>query len=402
MNRTLAPRLLQLALLAGAMASPAHAQHHAMPATAGVKGALVIGAAFAPNGQLWVLEQDSAARLTLQTSADDGKSWSAGRVLDTGADRLNVSGENTPKLLFGPDGVVLISYEQQLAQRFTSMVRLLRSTDGGARFGAPVTLHADRQLIGHSHAALSFDGQGRLHALWLDGREMAQAKALAAEHGQDKPDYRGSAVYRTVSHDGGASFGPDIKLSDYSCECCRIALAPAPQGELAALWRHVTAPNIRDHAFAVLGDGAGAPPVRASFDNWAIDGCPHHGPSLTPATGGGYHALWFGERDGVSAVRYGKLDRAGHPAGAVQALPDTGAEHADILGAGARLAIVWRSFDGKGTRARAWLSDDDGAHFVLRELARTDGENDYPRLLARGEQLFVIWNTKGKRHVQAL
>ena len=47
-------------------------------------------------------------------------------------------------------------------------------------------------------------------------------------------------------------------------------------------------------------------------------------------------------------------------------------------------------------------SDDDGRHFTLRRLARTEADSDYPVLLRKGAQLFVLWNTTEKRHVEAL
>lgn len=367
------------------------------------KGTLIIGAAFAPNGDLWLVQQDQQARLTLEISKDEGKSWLAPRVLDTGKDTIKSSGEANPKILFGPKDVVIISYAQPLAKKFTGEIRLLRSTDGGAHFAAPVTVHQDRQVISHSFASMAFDGQGALHTIWLDSREMALAKTAAEKAGAAKPDYRGGAIYRNVSLDGGASFGPDTKLADYSCECCRIALTATPDGQVAAMWRHVTAPNIRDHAFAILNDApADQTPVRATFDNWAIDGCPHHGPGITTAASGGYHAVWFGMRADTAQVSYGKLDSAGHPVGEVQALPDQRAEHADILSNGKKLAIVWRSFDGTTMNLKAWISADDGQHFKLRQLARSEGESDYPRLVRNKEKLFVIWNTSGKRYVEAL
>jgi hypothetical protein len=253
---------------------------------------------------------------------------------------------------------------------------------------------------------MAFDGKGALHTTWLDSREMALAKAVAEKTGAVKPDYRGGAIYRNVSLDGGASFGPDTKLADYSCECCRIALTPTPDGQIAALWRHVTAPNIRDHAFAILNaTPADKTPVRATYDNWAIDGCPHHGPGITMAASGGYHTVWFGMRAGTVQVSYGRLDQTGHPVGEVQALPDERAEHADILSNGKKLAIVWRSFDGTAMNMKAWVSDDDGQHFSLRQLARSEGESDYPRLVSNNSKngkLFVIWNTSGKRYVETL
>lgn len=396
--------LMHFAFIAGLtlMSVPAQAHDGHEHAGAAHKPALAIGAAFAPDGALWLLQQDVKSRLTLQISRDDGNSWQPARVLDTGRDHITTSGESNPKLAFGPHGAVVITYAQPLAKPYTGEVRLLRSSDGGATFAAPVTVHHDRQVIAHRFESIVFDTQGKLHTVWVDKRDMELARQAAA-----KPAYRGAAIYHNVSIDGGASFGPDTRVADYSCECCRIALTATADGQVAALWRHVYAPNIRDHAFAVLGDAASAnTPVRATFDNWAIDACPHHGPGLTPAAGGGYHAVWFGERAGVAQVQaqvsYGRLDQDGKPAGAVLALPDERAEHADILSAGRRLAIVWRSFDGTGMNLKAWVSDDDGRHFSLRQLARTAADSDYPRLLRKGAQLFVLWNTTGKRHVEAL
>jgi len=371
------------------------------------KSALAIGAAFAPDGALWTVGLDAQARLALRISRDDGRSWQAPRLLDTGGDAVAAEGESRPKLAFGPQGLVVVAYTTPLAKPYTGAIRLLRSSDGGASFAAPVTVHHDRQVITHRFESIAFDALGKLHTVWVDKRDLELAKQVAIKSGRAAPDYRGAAIYHNVSIDGGASFGPDTKVADYSCECCRIALTATADGQVAALWRHVFAPNIRDHAFAVLGAASttstpATTPVRATFDNWAIDACPHHGPGITQAAGGGYHAVWFGEKAGVAQVSYGRLDQDGKPAGAVLALPDEQAEHADILSAGKRMAIVWRSFDGSGMNLKAWVSDDDGRHFTLRQLARTTADSDQPHLLRKGAQLFVLWNTTGKRHVEAL
>jgi hypothetical protein len=137
----------------------------------------------------------------------------------------------------------------------------------------------------------------------------------------------------------------------------------------------------------------GKEPVRATFDRWAIDACPHHGPGLAPAAGGGYHAVWFGDRGGVARVRYGRLDAEGQPSADAQLLPDERAEHAAVQSVGPHLAIVWRSYDGQATLWRAWVSHDDGRSFVLRELGRSAEDNDHPLLARRGEQIFALWRT---------
>jgi hypothetical protein len=359
---------------------------------------LAVGATFAPDGKLWVAGLNGERQLTVRVSADEGRSWAAPRIIDRGSDPIVAHGESWPKVLFGPQGLVLVAYSSPMAKPYTGQVRMLRSEDGGRTFSAPYTVHADRQEITHRYESLAFDAQGTLHTVWIDKRDQE-----AAPRGADgKPQYRGAAIYRNESRDGGRTFGPDIKLADHGCECCRIALAPTPGGGVAAVWRHVFEPNERDHAFAVLGAPAAATPRRATMDRWAINACPHHGPGLAPAAGGGFHLVWFGLRDGVPAVRYGRLDAAGAPQGEVRVLPDTSAEHGDVISAGRRVAVVWRSFDGTATRLRAWVSADDGQTFTLRELARAKGQADQPRLARRGDSLFAVWRHEGGLEVMPL
>lgn len=377
------------ALLVAAATAAAGAQQRAH------RGAsLAIGAAFSPSGTLWIVGVNAQRKLYVQTSPDDGRTWSAPRQLDAGEDTPAADGEARPKIAFGPRGQVVISYTQPLAKRYTGMIRMLRSGDGGRTFYGPFTVHRDRQIITHRFDAVLFDALGTLHTVWIDKRDAEASRAAG------RADYRGAAIYRNESRDGGRTFGPDLKLADHSCECCRIALAPAPGGGVAALWRHIYAPNQRDHAFARLGRGGGA--VRATFDRWALDACPHHGPGLAPGHRGGYHAVWFGQRDGTAAVRYGRLGPDGSPREAPRVLPDEGAEHADVQSAGPNVAIVWRSFDGAAMRWRAWISRNDGREFALRELGKAAGDADHPRLVRRDRQIYALWHTTGGVHVERL
>jgi hypothetical protein len=372
-------------------AADPHAAHRKAGAMAGKKAArptLAVNTAFAPDGSLWVVGVDQGRQLWLRRSADDGRTWSAPQLIDSADDQIAAEGDSRPSIAFGPRGQVVVSWTKPLARPYTGDIRMARSSDGGASFSAPFTVHADRQVITHRFQSVGFDAQGVLHTLWIDKRDGEVARAAS---GGRRDAYVGAAIYRNESLDGGATFGPDLKVAEHSCECCRIALAPAPGGRLAALWRHVF-DGERDHAFELIGTSA--EPVRASQDGWKLDVCPHHGPGLAPAAPGGYHAVWFGERAGQPGVRYGRLDATGRPQGAAQRLPDAAAEHADVISQGARVAVVWRSFDGERYHLRAWLSKDDGASFDLRELASTARDNDHPRLAAAGGRLVAVWRTE--------
>lgn len=363
---------------------PAVAQHagHGKPQ-------LASSAAFAPDGTLWLVGTDHG-KLFVQRRGRAG-AWEERRVLDHGDDVIATNGDNRPKLAFGPNGRVAISYTRPLSKPYTGEIRMLRSDDGGASFSAPFTVHEDRQVITHRFDSIVFDARGDLYTFWIDKRDAE--RAWAAANG-DQAAYEGAAVYYNVSTDGGNSFGPDTRLADYSCECCRIALAAEPDGGVALLWRHVFPGSVRDHAFSVVGQERPAAVVRASTDQWVLKACPHHGPGLARDPRGGYHAVWFGEKAGRQRVRYGRLDAAGRPQGKPVELPDERAEHADIVAAGRMVVIAWRSFDGERTRLRAWISQDGGRRFVLRELGSSALQNDHPRLAAQDGRVAVVWRTE--------
>lgn len=377
---------------ASASVSLSHAA--AKPAARAPRPQLGVGAAIAPDGALWMAAVNAQGRLYLQSGPmPHGKEpipWGATRLLETGDDVISADGENRPKLVFGPRGTVLIAYTQVLSKPFTGHVRMLRSVDGGKTFSPPFTVHADRQVITHRFESVGFDRQGVLHTVWIDKRD----QELAPRVGNKSP-YRGAAIYRNTSTDGGATFGPDIKVADHSCECCRIALGLGADGVMRAMWRHVFAPNVRDHAVAVLRGDAPAPIVRATYDEWRVDACPHHGPALTAAQEG-FHAVWFGIRqqgdEQVAAVRYAKLGPDGAPrADTVRQIPDPRAEHADVAAHGQRVAVVWRSTDGKLSTLKAWLSEDGGQTFREQVLGQTEGHNDFPRLVQNGLRMAVVW-----------
>jgi hypothetical protein len=361
------------------------------------KPQLATGAAFAPDGSLWVVLVEHG-HLYLQRHGVDG-AWDERRAVDIGGETVATNGDNRPKLAFGKQGQVVLSYTRPLARPYTGEIRMLRSDDGGATFSAPFTVHQDRQVITHRFESILFDARGDLYTFWIDKRD---AERTWAANGGDQLSYQGAAIYYNVSKDGGLSFGDDTRLADYSCECCRIALVAEPEQGVSVLWRHVFTGSVRDHAFARVATPRPVTLQRASDDGWVLKACPHHGPGLARDATGAYHAVWFGEREARQRVRYGRLDKNGKPQGRTVELPDARADHADIVVTGKRVVIVWRSFDGQQTHLRAWLSKDGGRHFRLRELAASAFENDHPRLIAQGKRIAVVWRTEHAIHVEHL
>jgi hypothetical protein len=394
---------LCMVFFAGGLASVAQAQAVEKPGaqarthTRQVRPQLATGAAIAPDGHLWVVGLNAQGQLFVQSTPLEGAwQWSPARILNTGADPIAADGESRPKIAFGPNGWAVISYTMPLAKPYTGFIRMLRSSDGGQTFSAPFTVHQDRQEITHRFDSVAFDGQGVLHTLWVDKRDQPP-KGSAQK-------YAGAAIYRNESKDGGQTFGPDTKVADHSCECCRIGLARNPQGQLQATWRHVFENSTRDHAFASVGSPANRI-TRSTYDGWQINACPHHGPGLALNAGtSGYHTVWFGIRkvngQDQAAVRYARLNAQGEPlTETVRLLPDARAEHADVMADGQNVAMVWRSSEGAQTTLKAWLSTDGGQNFTLKTLGQATGYNDHPRLAQSGARMVVVWRNTQETQV---
>lgn len=359
-------------------AASAHEHHHA-----GTKTELGASAAFAPDGSLHAVAK-RGEHVVLYRSADEGRSWSDPVPVNAAPEAISADGENRPKIAFAADGTPLVSWTHPLAKRYTGEIRLARG-DGAGRFAAPVTVHRDRSEITHRFESMVVAPDGRVVLAWIDKRDLEAATKTGT-------DYRGAAVYAAVSNDGGRSFRPEVKVADHSCECCRIGAAIDADGAPLLMWRHVFAPNERDHAIARLDrDGRPQQVVRATFDHWRVDACPHHGPSLAVAPDGTRHAVWFDERDGEGRVFYGRL-RAGRVDGQ-RAVGGERAAHADIATSGRQVALAWTEFDGERTRLRAEVSEDGGKHFRAVELAETTGAAGEPLVLVHGGRFFAFWQT---------
>lgn len=347
--------------------------------------ALGTSAALDKQHRLWIVRVEPAANnahVVLERSDDRGATWQPPIRVTVSAEPVSADGENRPKLAFGPRNEIYVSWTSPTSAKFTADIRFTRSLDGGKSWSAPMVVHRDRQVITHRFESMLVDKDGRIWLAWIDKRDLGAAQA-------EKREYRGAGIYYSYSDDRGASWRGDFKLADHSCECCRIALATDASGRAVAMWRHVFAPNERDHAFAVLQpDGNGIVVERVTFDRWKIDACPHHGPSLAMTADGVRHAVWFNQVEGEGRAFYGRL--TGSMASGIQTLP-AGASHADIATSGNKVAVVWKRFDGSRTRVESWLSQDGGKHFAAGPVLQTAGDSDQPRLVSDGAAMLIVW-----------
>ena len=387
--------------LTASLAGAAHGNHGAADASR-VPACLDAGALPSPHcgrvptpefdraGTLWVVFAQQG-HVYLARSADRGAHFDPPRAVNPTPERLYTDGENRPKIALGHDGEIYLSWTRKIDGRYAGEVRFARSLDGGASFSPPITVNDDRSPISHRFDALIVDAAGRITVAWIDKRDQAAARQ----------EYAGAAIYTAVSTDRGASFAPNRKLADHSCECCRVALATDAHRPPLALWRHVYPVNVRDHAIARL-DPSVAPtptPMRATDDGWVIEGCPHHGPALSVDDHGQAHMAWFTGGGSRPGLHYGRIDpttgarspthRISGQAGAsrpqVHALP------------GGRVIVAWKALQAQRTVLLARRSTDGGEHWSAAQvLAATADASDHPQLISGGDTAWVGWHTQNE------
>lgn len=347
-------------------------------------------AAFDAQGRLWIAGKEAipgGAYVVVQSSDDLGKTWSAPRRVQEVPEPLAADGEARPKLAFGKQGEMYLTYTKPLSKPYTGEIRFVRSADGGKTFSTPVTVHANRDEITHRFDSITVDREGRIYVTWIDKRDLEAAAARGEK-------YAGAAIYYAVSEDAGKSFRGDYKIADHSCECCRVGLVPGPKDGVVALWRHVFDGHTRDHAIATLDPSGAAPALqRATFDDWKVDACPHHGPSVAFTPDGRRHQTWFNVKDGEGGIYYASAQTDGS-LGQPRRLGSPQAVHPDVVTNGDRVAVAWKQFDGKATVVVARLSDDAGRTWHEKVVARTTGASDQPRLAAGQPGIVLVWRTQ--------
>lgn len=341
--------------------------------------------AFDRSGRLWAaFEQNGHAYVA--HSDDRGASFSPPVQVNARAEEIETNREGRPKLALGPRGEIYVSWTLKTGP-YAGDIRFSRSLDGAARFEPPVTVNDDDLDAGQRFDALLVDEVGDVYLAWVDKRDREAAAA------RDE-DYRGAAVYYTVSTERGATFAPNRRVVHHACECCRIAITAAPGGGAAILWRHVFAPGIRDHAFALLGPEDAGPLRRASHEGWEITACPHHGPALVPAAAAGYHMTWFTAADARPRIYYGRLDPDIGETLNLREIAGARASHPQVTRTGNRVVVVWKELSAGRTTVYGTISADRGETWSdRRPLATTEGPADHPFLLVHDGEAYLAWHT---------
>jgi hypothetical protein len=380
--------LLAFLLLGGGAAAQQH--QHAMGAFgADAREAFTATPAFSADGTLW-LARGGADRVVVVKSSDLGKTFSAPVSVTEGPINMDWGPDSRPQIAVAPGGDLIVTYAIFKDKRFNGRVYATRSTDGGATFAPSTPITSDD--TSQRFQAVAIDTDGKVFAAWLDKRNAAPALAAG------KP-YAGAALAYAWS-DNGTTFKDTQIAFDNTCECCRLGVAFAGPGRPAILFRNVFGGTTRDHAVVTFKDPKTPGPLRrVSVDDWEIDACPHHGPSLAIAPDGSYHAAWFTDGKARHGLFYARADNADAPFSEPRALssPDRQPARPYLLADGKSLHLVWKEFDGTKSRVQWQVSSDSGRTWsATRTVADTEDASDHPLLIAHKGHVYLSWLTKAE------
>jgi hypothetical protein len=348
--------------------------------------------AFDAGGRLWLAFVEGN-RIYVSSSGDLGRSFTPAVAVTSEEERIDANGEGRPKIAFGKDGAILVTWTQKVdepGKPYSGLIRFARSADRGRSFSRPITLNDDGLATGHRFDALAVAPSGAVLVAWIDKRDLERALSRGES-------YAGASVYLARSEDSGRSFEANRKIQDNVCECCRLAFAFDARGEASLLLRGVLDGGIRDH---VLLRSAATPEEahasRVTFDDWKIDACPHHGPSLWIDEADRYHIAWFtaGERSGTG-VFYARSSDGGRTFERAVAVSGASAAHPFVVGSRGTLHLVWMEVDGRDRLIRYQRSRDSGGRWSSpATIARGAAGADHPLLVKKDEEVFLSWFTK--------
>lgn len=334
----------------------------------------------APDGRVllsWVETVDSTHALRFAVLGDSG--WSDPRMIAQGADWF-VNWADFPSLIQLDDGTLAAHWLQRAGDgTYAYGVRIARSDDGGATWSAPVTPHRDSTAAEHGFVTLYDAGDGKVGAVWLDGRRYAAGSQ--------------EMTLRHATIDTNGELGDDAELDARVCDCCQTSVAQTDNG-IVAYYRDRSGDEIRDIAATALTDGEWSHPVRVHADEWRINACPVNGPQAD-ASGSNVALAWFTAPDDSARVNVAFSHDGGLTFDAPVRVDDGApAGRVDLLLLDDGSAVVsWLERVDGAAEIRLRRVTPAGAYSASSTVSRTSEQraSGFPRMTRSGSMIVLAW-----------
>lgn len=348
-----------------------------------------------PDGRVilsWV-EKISDKRYALKAATLTSDGWSETRSVAEGENWF-INWADFPSVVALNDGTLAAHWlAKSGAATYAYDVNISTSKDTGKTWLKPLVPHRDNTQTEHGFVSLIPLADGRLGAIWLDGRNMQNMK----ETDEHAPSPESMTLrYAAIDKDGNLS--DEAQLDERVCECCQTSAAVTGQGPIA-VYRDRSATEVRDIYVVRQVNGSWTTPQAIFADNWLIKGCPVNGPAIA-ADGNRVVVAWFTSRDDTPHVKVAFSEDAGATFGQPIQVDDgetIGRVDVLLLPDGSALAC-WLSGNAAGGAIKVRRIQADGEAGSPAVIAKTDisRSSGFPRMARLGDEVHFAWTEFGK------
>jgi len=363
------------------VASPGTARRLDTPAPVGSNTPSLVAGAEGAVLLSWT-ERRADSSIAIRVASRRNGAWDSTRTIGAGRPFF-VNWADFPSVTVLNDGALAAHWlEREASGKYAYGVRVVRSSDHGKTWGAPITPHGDGLPAEHGFVALWPEGVNGIGLAWLDGRKSAM------------PDSAREMTVRTAVVTADGSVQREAVLDARSCDCCQVASAATRTGRVV-VYRDRSPEEIRDIvAVRSTPEGGWSAPVPVHHDDWHYEGCPVNGPSIA-ARGDTVVVAWFTAAHDTARVLVALSDDGGANFG-----PPTRVDDGNPVG---RAVVV---FDPAGDAVVGWMEQQtpvtadvrvrrvsNGRRSVSQVVATTSSarSSGFPRMTVVGDTLLVGW-----------
>ena len=341
----------------------------------------------------WV-EKIGEKRYALRFATRDAGAWSTAQTVAEGENWF-VNWADFPSVIALADGSLAAHWLVKSGSgTYAYDVNIARSRDGGKTWGKPIVPHTDNTQTEHGFVSLISLPDGRVGAIWLDGRNLKDHK----DEGDENTPLPVSMTLRYAAIDADGKLSDEVELDDRVCECCQTSAALTSEGVLA-VYRNRDEKEIRDIYFVVRQQANWSAPRPVQSDNWEINGCPVNGPAVS-ADGRRVTVAWYTGANDSPRVKAAFSNDAGATFGKAINVDDgetLGRVDVLLLPDGSAL-VCWLAGNAEGGAIKVRRVRPDGSLGPPAVIAKTDisRSSGLPRMARVGDDVHFAWTEFGK------